>query len=113
LDVFQKAKECNYSDAGGWFKIGMTLYDGKYYQEALDAFERVQVHGKADPSHISAAIVWQGHLLDLLGQREKAIACYKKALEQSGTLNMRHDQYKMRLNRQWVEKRLEEPFRRE
>ena len=113
MDVFNKAKDGNYSDAGGRFKIGLTLYDGKYYQEALDAFERVQVPGKAEPSRVSAAIVWQGRLLDLLGQREKAIACYKKALKQSETLNMRHDQYKIRLNREWVEKRLEDPLRRE
>jgi tetratricopeptide (TPR) repeat protein len=114
LDAFKKAKECDYPDAGSWFKIGLTLYDGKYYREALDAFEKVQTHGRqADPSRASAAIVWQGHLLDLLGEREKAITCYKKALALPVPPDMRHAQYQMRINREWIEKRLNEPFRRE
>ena len=113
LDAFKKAKESDHPDAGAWFKIGLTLYDGKYYQEAMEAFEKVQTHGKGDPARVSAAIVWQGHLFDLLGQRDKAIECYKRALEQPVPPNVRHDQYQIRLDRDWIEKRLQEPFRRD
>jgi len=113
LAAFKMAKEENHPDAGGWFKLGLALYDGKYYQEAIEAFERVQTQGKDDPARVSAAIVWQGHLYDLLGQRDKAVGRYKKALEQPVPPNVRHDQYRMHLNREWVEKRLQEPFRRE
>ncbi len=113
LDIFRKAKDADCPDAGSWSKIGLTLYDGRYYQEALEAFEKVQTFGESDPSRVSAAITWQGHLFDLLGQRDKAIECYKKALAQPVPPNVRHDQYQIRLNREWVEKRLEEPFRRE
>jgi len=115
LDVFKKAKDSDsdYPDAGSWFKIGLTLYDGKYYSEAIEAFEKVESLGKSDPSRVAAAITWQGHLFDLLGQRDKAIERYKKALEQPAAPNVRHDQYQIHLTREWIKKRLEEPFRRE
>ena len=113
LEVFKKAKEGRFSDPGGWFKLGLTLYDGKYYQEALDAFSKLPTMPNDDATRTFAAVVWQGHLFDLLGQRDKAVGCYQKALEMPEVDEMRHDQYHMRLNRQWVQTRLKEPFRRE
>jgi tetratricopeptide (TPR) repeat protein len=113
LEVFKKAKEGGFSDADGWFKLGLTLYDGKYYREGLEAFGKVQAMAKDDTLLTFVATVWQGHLFDLLGQRDKAVECYKKALEMPEVPDMRHDQYNMRINREWVQKRLAEPFRRE
>ncbi len=113
LAAFEKMKANDYPDAGGWFKLGLALYDGKYYQQAMDAFAQVENRGKDDPARVSAAITWQGHLFDLLGQRDKAVECYKRALKQPVPPGTRHDQYHIVLNREWVEKRLEEPFRRE
>jgi len=59
-----------------------------------------------------AATVWQGHLLDLLGRRAEAVARYQDALKQAAAPTMRHDQYKMVINRQWVEERAKTPFER-
>jgi tetratricopeptide (TPR) repeat protein len=113
LDAYRRARESDYPDARGWFKIGLTLYDGRYYQQATEAFEKCQACSGSDSSLVSVAITWQGHLFDLLGRRDKAIECYKKALEQPVLPDVRHDQYKIRVNREWIEKHLEEPFRRE
>ncbi|MBN2132241.1 MAG: hypothetical protein JW741_22260 [Sedimentisphaerales bacterium] len=113
LEVFEKAQQAQMSDAGRWFKLGMALYDGKYYEQALTAFRTSQRQAQDDPSRACAALVWQGHLLDLLERRDEALRCYNEALGQSADLNMRHDQYGMKLDRQWVQKRIEEPFRRE
>jgi tetratricopeptide (TPR) repeat protein len=113
LAAFKQAKESRFSDPGGWFKLAMTLYDGKYYQEGLEAFARTQAVAKDDALRAFAALVWQGHLFDLLGQREKALDCYQKALEMPEAGEMRHDQYNMRISRAWVQKRLQEPFRRQ
>ena len=33
--IFNEAKGVKLSDADLWFKLGLTLYDGKYYQEAF------------------------------------------------------------------------------
>ena len=113
LDVFEKAQEAKPSDSRTWLKLGMTLYDGKYYAEALKAFEEMQIQAHNDASFACAALVWQGHVLDLLEQREEALKCYKEAMKDAGRLNMSHSQYGIRLNRRWVERRLQEPFVRE
>ncbi|UCE49610.1 MAG: hypothetical protein JSW47_05585, partial [Phycisphaerales bacterium] len=112
LEVFKKAQESKMSNPGRWFKLALTMYDGKYYEQALTAFRNTQKQAKDDPSRACAALVWQGHLLDLLERRNEALQCYKQALSKSANLDMRHDQYRIRLNQQWVEQRLAEPFRR-
>jgi hypothetical protein len=113
LAAFKKANEGGFSDADGWFKLAMTLYDGKYYPEGLEAFGKVQAMAQDNTLLTFTSLVWQGHLLDLLGQREKAVSCYQKALEIPAAGEMRHDQYHMRVNRAWVQERLKEPFRRQ
>ena len=112
LEVFKKAQENKMSNPGQWFKLGLTLYDGRYYEQALEAFRNVQIQAQDDPSRACAALVWQGHLLDLLERRNEALKCYNDALGKSAGLNMRHDQYGIKLDREWVQKRLKEPFRR-
>jgi len=44
------------------------------------------------------------------GQRAEAIAKYQAALKLPGSLEVRHDQYHMKINKQWVEDRLRTPF---
>jgi tetratricopeptide (TPR) repeat protein len=112
LDVFKKIQDSKMSDPSRWFKLGLTLYDGKYYEQALEAFRKSQAHAQDKPSRACAALVWQGHLLDLLERRDEALKCYNEALGKSASLDMRHDQYGIRLNREWVQNRLKEPFRR-
>jgi len=112
LKVFEKAQKNKMSNAGRWFKLGLTLYDGKYYKEALEAFRNVQAQAQDDVLLDCAGLVWQGHVLDLLERRDEALKCYNEALGKSASLNMRHDQYGIRLNREWVQKRLKEPFSR-
>jgi hypothetical protein len=59
-----------------------------------------------------AALVWEGHLLDLLGRRTEAVAAYQEALKIPGQPSMRHDQYGMTIDKKWVEERLKTPFQR-
>jgi hypothetical protein len=49
------------------------------------------------------AIVWQGHLPDLLGRREEAAGKYTEALERDTGRTVRHDQDGMKLDRAWVQ----------
>ena len=113
LDAYKQAQEGKLADAGKWLKLGLTLYDGKYYKEALEAFKETQAQAKGNLNDTTTGLVWQGHILDLQGKREEALQCYREAMKDADSLKRRHDQYRMRLNRQWVEKRLEEPFVRE
>mgnify|MGYP001386836215 CR=1 FL=1 len=114
LDIFEQAKRSDYPDGARWLDLGIRLYDGRYYAEAMEAFERAQRHGENDPEETAVALVWQGHLFDLLGQRDKALACYHKALQKlPESAASQYDQYGIAINRKWVHKRLEEPFRRD
>jgi hypothetical protein len=51
-------------------------------------------------------------MLDLLGRRPEAIQKYHAALAVPGTPQIRHDQYKMKIDKAWVEDRLKTPFMR-
>ena len=112
-EIFEKTKDVKLSNLDDWFKLGLTLYDGKYYAESLKAFQYAADQAEKGSSRYYASKVWQGHNFDLLGQRSQAIECYKEALKckQQGTW-VRHDQYGMVIDQNWVKQRLEEPFER-
>jgi len=56
------------------------------------------------------ATTLQGIMLDLLGKRDKAIACYQKALKTIG--NRSNDMFfDIDINKEWLEKRLKTPFK--
>jgi proline iminopeptidase len=93
------------SDPGVLLRLGFALYDAKRYSEALVVFRRMEPVG--DPG---VALVWQGHMLDLLGQREESVATYRKALTME--LGTQHDQYGIILSKDYVEQRLKTPFSR-
>jgi hypothetical protein len=50
--------------------------------------------------------------LDLLGRRPEALVRYQEALKLPGSPKIRHDQYKLVIDKQWVEERLKTPFER-
>jgi tetratricopeptide (TPR) repeat protein len=110
-ELFPRAKSANITDMDTWFKLAFALYDGKYYDEAMEAWHRVAELDK-NPVRIFAALVWQGHMADLLGRREEALAFYTEALKRDPGFPIRHDQYGMKVGREWVEERLKEPFKR-
>jgi len=115
LKLFEKAKELKQTDYEAWGKLGLNLYDGKHYAEALEAFHRVvEVSEKKQglKSAVFVALVWQGHLLDIMGQREQALQCYQKALKIDHGFSMALNEYGMVINRQWVQERIEKPFER-
>ena len=113
LAVFEAAKKDNLPSANLWDKLGLTLYDGKFYSEALDAFRRAAERSKSGATPHLMALVWQGHVLDLLGRRDEAMQCYRAALQKGTGEGIRHDQYHIQVDRAWVEQRIKEPFRRE
>jgi tetratricopeptide (TPR) repeat protein len=92
-----------------WGKLGLCLYDGKHYAQALQSFKK---DFKENPASYSS-LVWQGHLLDLTNQREEALACYQEVLKHWGPDDgVRHDQFGIVIDRAWVEERIKTPFRR-
>ncbi|MGC9994083.1 MAG: M1 family aminopeptidase [Terriglobia bacterium] len=109
VDAYRQACDSGIEDQFTWFKLGLLLYDGRHYPEALEALSRV---GGSDPDWGFAALVWQGHLLDLLGRRAEAVTRYQEALKVPGSPKMRHSQYDLIIDKTWVEERLKTPFER-
>jgi hypothetical protein len=109
LEAYRQAHELEIEDVDTWGKLGLLLYDGRYYEESLEAMTRL---GGNDSFWGFAALVWQGHLLDLLGRRAEAVARYQEALKVPGAHTMRHDQYNLVIDKNWVEERLKTPFER-
>ena len=114
LEIFEKVSNPALLNADSWFKLGLILYDGKYYAESLKAFQSAADTADNNSSRYFVFKVWQGHDLDLLGQRDEAIECYKEALKckQQGTW-VRHDQYGIVIDQNWVKQRIEKPFVRD
>jgi tetratricopeptide (TPR) repeat protein len=109
LDAYRQGREMKVQDGFFWLKVGLLLYDGLHYPEALEAMTQA---GESDAEWRFAALVWQGHLLDLLGRRAEAVARYQEALKVPGARSMQHSQYNMVIDKKWVEERLKTPFER-
>jgi hypothetical protein len=104
LDAYKQSRAVKIADTSANIRLTLVLYDGRYYQEALEVAKSLETDARF------ASLVWQGHLLDLLGRRDEAIVAYRHALDVPGSPTVRHDQYDMVLDRAWVEERLKTPF---
>ena len=106
--LFAQVQQEGLNSGSVLLKLGLALYDGAYYAESLAVFQRL-----SDQRSIrSTGLVWQGHILDLTGHREAALACYREAKELGIPYPMRHDQYDIVIDEQWIEARLKTPFER-
>jgi len=116
LELYQESLKFNLSDLRLLQKISLLLYDGLYYQEALANFKRLTTLRESDTTHnmwLFYDNTWQGMLLDLLGERQKALAHYRIALETGIDIPIKHSQYDLTLNRSFVEKCIKVPFKRD
>lgn len=107
-EAYRQFLELKVDDVATRGKLVLMLYDGKYYTEALDLIAPLE---KSEWRFM--ALVWQGHLLDLLGRRAEAVTRYEEALKMPGSPSMQHGQYNMTINKKWVEERLKTPFERQ
>jgi len=100
---------------GELLRVGFALYDVGRYEEALRVFAVLQEAAQTvgDPDTLAVALIWQGHMLDLLGRREEAIARYRRVVEMELTDGVRHDQYGLSYEYSpYAAERLRTPFRR-
>lgn len=109
--LYRRAVELAPQDPQLWGKLALTLFDSQQYEESVDAFDRAAklLNGKNQTWEF-AALTWRGMLNDLLGRRDAAIESYKQALALGGDPSMQHSQFKLTLNRAWVQQRLQTPF---
>lgn len=111
---YDKAWLSRINDPGTWLKIGFALYDAKHYEDALAAFKKMEEKAGDDPRGRMMALIWQGHMLDLLDKREEAIARYRQIAEMGmDDFEQRHDQYRLAYTPSpYARERMTKPFTR-
>lgn len=109
LELYRIAAESDLDIASLWFKLGMCVFEGGYFEEAFDSFKRL-FELKSSKSYQFYAQVWMGNIRDAQGQREEALKHYRESLNFDTGSASRHDQYKIESSRKWVEERLREPY---
>lgn len=102
-------------DPAGFVRVGFALYDTRRYEEALRVFERFAETAEAAGERVglAVALIWQGHMLDLLGRREEAIARYQRVVDMDPEGSMQHAQYGLSYRfGPYAAERLKTPFQR-
>jgi len=96
-----------------FMRVGFALYDVERYADALGVFERIETKFGDDPRSVCIGLIWQGHMLDLLGRRAEAVARYRKAAGMNISDSQMHGQYGMRYELSpYARERLKTPFQR-
>ncbi len=112
--LLAEAENKGFSDPAIWMGLAVGMFHAEEYEQALRLFARAAeaAEGREHASGLKCAfLVWQGHMLDLLSRREEAVRCYREALGLYPGRPMRDDLHGIHIDRQWIEDRLEKPFR--
>jgi tetratricopeptide (TPR) repeat protein len=109
IELYRIAVDSDVQDSRTWFKLGMVVFEGGYLDESLDCFRRLlDLHVSTDMDFM--ALCWMGNVWDARGNREEAIKQYRRALATGSESSSRHDQFRIESSREWIEKRLKEPY---
>jgi hypothetical protein len=108
-DVYAAVKIEPIASADIWYRLGLQLYETNHVDEAADCFARIDGL-KTDPMWKFGAQGWLGILEDLKGRRAAALAHYRAALAMVPDRPLRHDQFRITMDRGWLEERLKTPF---
>ncbi len=109
-DRYEKFVAMRLGSPNLWTELGLKLVGAGFWDEALDSFSRSETLAGEDPSRV-IAVIWEGHIYDVMGERDKALAAYTLALKTlMEDYSSRHDQWNITLNRSWIEERLKDPF---
>lgn len=99
-------------DPAALTKLGLALYEAKKYEDALKSFtQAVQLTENLQYAIIPR--IWQGHILDLLGHRKKAIAVYQQIADRNINAQQHQSQYNFTfIPSSYAAQRTKEPFTR-
>jgi tetratricopeptide (TPR) repeat protein len=107
--VYKAIKGEDIRDSNIWYWLGLDLFELGQYPESFDCFEKVSGLQREGLEKF-AALGWMGLLKDLQGKRPEALRHYQEALRFDTGESMRHDQFNIRMDKKWVEDRLNKPF---
>jgi hypothetical protein len=88
--------------SAGWGRSGSQKLAADYSREWLGQF--------TTSSHF---LIWQGHMLDLLGKRKEALACYTQVADMNIDESWQHSQYGLAYKvSPYARERMKTPFKR-
>jgi len=112
-DAYEPSWLTELSDTSLIMRAAFALYDAEQYEPALALFRKLSEATSQEPLYQATALVWQGHMLDLLGRRKEALPAYQKAVDLKVPDKMQHGQYRMTYNpSKYAAERLKTPFAR-
>ncbi len=77
---FQAAIKLNRSNSWAWYNLGLLYMTQRNWNKALDAFDQA-LNGNLRPDWIEVwSYIYRGNSWDAIGQRERAVAEYNKAI---------------------------------
>lgn len=78
---FNAAIKLNRANSWAWYNLGLLYMTQRNYQKALDAFDQA-LNGNLKPDWIEVwSYIYRGNAWDAIDQRERALADYKKAVD--------------------------------
>ena len=94
-------------------RVGFALYDGRRFNDALTVFSKLEQLAVEESSETDAALalIWQGHILDMMNRRNEAVARYQQVAEMNLSEGAQHDQYEMSfVFSTYAKERIQSPF---
>lgn len=77
---FQAAIKLNRGNSWAWYNLGLLYIEQRNWNKALDAFDQC-LNGSIRPDWIEVwSYIYRGNCWDMIGQRERAVAEYNKAI---------------------------------
>ena len=114
--VFERASHGIYDeDPDGFFRALESFVTRlpAVDDDALGVFERIVARFGGDPRMKAYGLIWQGHMLDLLGKRAEAVSRYRQAAALNVTDSLMHGQYGMKYELSpYARERVKVPFTR-
>jgi tetratricopeptide (TPR) repeat protein len=117
VDHLRRTVEKDPGNLDALWALGLACYDVKDYAASLETFQKFnasseKARDKATITMHDWSYIWMGHMYDLMGERERAVAEYKKVL--SSTTTMQMSQYRIGpiTAGEWARQRIEKPFER-
>lgn len=94
-------------------RLGFALYDKRRFEDALVVFSKLEQLAVEEVSETAAAmaLIWQGHILDMMNRRDEAVARYQQVAAMNLGDSTKHDQYGMAyVFSAYAEERIQTPF---
>ncbi len=94
-------------------QLGYALYDDTRYQEALEIFKKAKEATPEGSGWLVLALIWQGHMLDLLGRRSEAVSVYHRVVDMNDNSEWQQDQFGLKFRPSaYAQERIKKPFER-